>query len=207
MDCCLFLNLVWDSDFAITSHQSACCISLTSIRSWYCILALSSEAARRQVEEHQTSAAVIATGSTITNQVATASGDGKNAAQSTSDRVGSTASTSAVSPNSDWLAPKIAEVFRMDPTDNTAQPRTLIVVALSHSPEAQCPITSSSTSVDIDEAMDVVQRKLRWATTELDRACSVEGSSQTCQLIKVCAETLEVLHRIQSKSTHPKPTD
>ena len=71
--------------------------------------------------------------------------------------------------------------------------------AWRHESDSPLPTVSSSL-IDIGDAIDIVQRKLKWACCELDHSQSVENCTRICQLIKVCAETMEALYRLQSRS-------
>ncbi|XP_077998650.1 protein ZNRD2-like [Glandiceps talaboti] len=51
----------------------------------------------------------------------------------------------------------------------------------------------------VDNAMEVVNAKLAWATEELARATSVEKCSQLCELMKACAEALVPLEQLKKK--------
>lgn len=47
------------------------------------------------------------------------------------------------------------------------------------------------------DAQDAVLEKLRWATTELQTAISLESCVQLCGLIRTCADTLQSLKHLQ----------
>ncbi|XP_064636914.1 protein ZNRD2-like [Lineus longissimus] len=56
-----------------------------------------------------------------------------------------------------------------------------------------------TTSPCLSRTKTVLEQKLQWATDELQRSLSVEGSIQLCTLIKVSLETLETLSKHQAK--------
>ncbi|XP_041351972.1 protein ZNRD2-like isoform X2 [Gigantopelta aegis] len=59
--------------------------------------------------------------------------------------------------------------------------------------EIQCSVGDSQSVVDHVDALNTLNKKLCWATSELDKTASVEYSIQLCNLIKSCASAIQAL--------------